>query len=48
MFVALAIREQEYHSILRKLELLPLRSFFSIDKLKPLHSIVNETFCRLA
>ena len=37
--------EQEYHSKLHKLELLPLPYFFAVKKLKLFHSIVNETSC---
>ena len=35
--------EQEYHSKLHKLELLPLPYFFAVKKLKLFHRIVNET-----
>ena len=35
--------EQEYHSKLHKLELLPLHYFFAVKKLKLFHNIVNET-----
>ena len=37
--------EQEYHSKLHKLELLPLHYFFAVKKLKLFHNIVNETSC---
>ena len=33
--------EQEYHSKLHKLELLPLLYFFAVKKLKLFHNIVN-------
>ena len=37
--------EQEYHSKLHKLELLPLPYFFAVKKLRLFHRIVNETSC---
>ena len=37
--------EQEYHSKLHKLELLPLHYFFAVKKLKLFHNVVNETSC---
>ena len=37
--------EQEYHSKLHRLELLPLHYFFAVKKLKLFHNTVNETSC---